>query len=217
MSFPVTIKFVKTHPQAVLPTYNHSDPYTGDSGLDLTAVEKTVVPARKYCSKEIVNGERLESPWAVVPVGLKLAYITPGYWFRIEGRSGVGFKKHIWPHFGIIDNPYRGDMGVKLYNFGYLNQTFEVGDKVAQIIVYPLIQANTEWAEEVSETKRGEKGFGSSDTMLNYKFNVIYNGIKIGETTTSDRHSFLEKALGDGRIRKTADLPNVVFDVTGIA
>ena len=90
MSFPVNIKFVKTHNLAVLPKFNHSDPYTGDSGLDLTAVEKVTIPGKG---------------WATVPVGLKLGYITPGYWIRVEGRSGVGFKKHIFPHFGIIDNP----------------------------------------------------------------------------------------------------------------
>ncbi len=146
--FPVDIKFVKTHELAVLPQYNHSDPYTGDSGLDVTAVEEVTIPPKG---------------WNVVPVGLKLGYLTPGYWFRVEGRSGVGFKKHIFPHFGIIDNPYRGDMGIKLYNFGTEPQTFKPGDKVAQLIIYPLIQANVSFVDEVSETKRGEKGFGSSD------------------------------------------------------
>ncbi len=145
--FPVDIKFVKTHPLAVLPKYNHDDPHTGDSGLDVTAVEETRVPAKGY---------------AVVPVGLKLAYITPGYWFRVEGRSGVGFKRHIYPHYGIIDNGYRGDMGIKLYNMGIEDQVFKPGDKVAQFIIYPLIQANVSLTDEVSETKRGEKGFGSS-------------------------------------------------------
>lgn len=146
--FPVTIKFVKTHPDAVLPKYNHSDPYTGDSGLDVTAVEDVIIPAKG---------------WVTVPVGLKLGYVTPGYWFRVEGRSGMGFKRHVFPHFGIIDNPYRGDMGVKLYNFSDVNVYFFKGDKVAQLIVYPLIQANVEWADRVVETARGEKGFGSSD------------------------------------------------------
>lgn len=145
--FPVDIKFVKTHEKAVLPKYNHSDPYTGDSGLDVTAVEDAIIPY---------------SGSAVVPVGLKLAYVTPGYWFRVEGRSGLGFKHSIAPHFGIIDNPYRGDMGIKLYNFGKADYTVKAGDKIAQLIIYPLIQANIHWADEVSETNRGEKGFGSS-------------------------------------------------------
>jgi len=146
--FPVTIKFVKTHEKAVLPKFNHSDPYTGDSGLDLTAVEQVVIPARGS---------------AVIPVGLKLGYITPGYWIRVEGRSGVGFKKSMFPHFGIIDNPYRGDMGIKMYNFTGEDQGFNAGDKVAQLIIYPLIQADIEWTDQVTETTRGEKGFGSSD------------------------------------------------------
>lgn len=146
--FPVTINFVKTHPDAVLPSYNHNDPYTGDSGLDVTAVEDVVIPAKG---------------WVTVPVGLKLAFVTPGYWFRVEGRSGMGFKKHVFPHFGIIDNPYRGDMGVKLYNFSDVNVYILKGDKVAQLIVYPLIQTNVNWAFEVTETARGDKGFGSSD------------------------------------------------------
>lgn len=161
--FPVDIKFLKTHNLAVLPKYNHADPYTGDSGLDVTAVEEVYIPAKGY---------------EVVPVGLKLAYITPGYWFRVEGRSGVGFKKHIFPHFGIIDNPYRGDMGVKLYNFGIEDQVFKPGDKVAQLIIYPLIQANVDWADQVSETKRGEKGFGSSD--LHQAKGVIDPGYQLG-------------------------------------
>lgn len=145
--FPVTINFVKTHPDAVLPKYNHSDPYTGDSGLDVTAVEDVVIPAKG---------------WVTVPVGLKLGYVTPGFWFRVEGRSGMGFKKHVFPHFGIIDNPYRGDMGVKLYNFSNVDVEIKKGDKVAQLIVYPLIQANVGWTDSVVETARGEKGFGSS-------------------------------------------------------
>jgi dUTP pyrophosphatase len=145
--FPVTIKFVATHTLAVLPKYNHSDPYVGDSGLDLTCVEEVLVPSKG---------------WAIAPIGLKLGYITPGYWIRVEGRSGVGFKKHIFPHFGIIDNPYRGDMGIKLYNFGTEAQVFQPGDKIAQLIVYPLIQADVKWTDQAEETARGEKGFGSS-------------------------------------------------------
>lgn len=144
---PVDIKFVKVHPLAVLPKYNHNDPYTGDSGLDVTAVEKVIVPPKGF---------------AIAPVGLKLGYITPGYWFRVEGRSGVGFKRHIFPHFGIIDCQYRGELGIKLYNFGTEEQIFNPGDRVAQFIVYPLVQADVSFIEEATETKRGDKRLGSS-------------------------------------------------------
>jgi dUTP pyrophosphatase len=149
--FPVDIEFLMTHDSAVLPKYNHADPYTGDSGLDVCSVAEVMIPARGS---------------AVIPVGLKLAYITPGYWFRVEGRSGLGFNKSIFPHFGIIDNPYRGDMGIKLYNNSDLNYTVKSGDKIAQLIVYPLIQANVKWTTQVKDSKRGEKGFGSSDKLL---------------------------------------------------
>lgn len=146
--FPVTIKFVKTHANAVLPAANHKEPYTGDTGYDVTAVEDITIPARG---------------WAIVPVGLKVGYITPGFWFKVEGRSGLGFKKHLFPHAGIIDNPYRGDCGIKLYNFGPEDQHVKAGDRIAQFVIYPLIQANTEWSDEIQETSRGDKGFGSSD------------------------------------------------------
>ena len=62
--FPIDIKFVKTNDKAVLPKYNHGDPYMGDSGLDVVAVEDAVVPAKGF---------------KIIEVGIKLAYITPGY------------------------------------------------------------------------------------------------------------------------------------------
>lgn len=142
-----SIKFVKTNPDAILPRKAHPDYLTGDTGFDLFAVDDVVVPARGSI---------------VAPVGLKLAYITPGYWFRIEPRSGLGFKKNIQPHLGIIDNPYRGDMGVKLYNFGDNDVSINKGVAIAQFAIYKLITANVEFVEEVTATDRGEKGFGST-------------------------------------------------------
>lgn len=142
-----SIKFVKTHNDAILPRKAYPDPTFGDTGFDLFAVEDVVIPSRGSF---------------VAPVGLKLAYITPGYWFRIEPRSGLGFKKNIQPHLGIIDNPYRGDMGIKLYNFGDFDVTINKGVAVAQFAIYKLITANVEFTEEVNQTDRGEKGFGST-------------------------------------------------------
>ena len=139
------IKFKKTHPDAVLPAANNDDLNFGDTGYDLVAVEDTPI-----------------SRSGVVPVGLTLAYIEPGFWFRIEPRSGLGFKHHIQPHLGVIDNGYRGDLGVKLYNLGHRQYNVKKGDRVAQLVVYPLIQPVCEWADDVEETSRGDKGFGST-------------------------------------------------------
>lgn len=150
MNNPV-LKFKKTHDAAVLPKANNDKPYFGDTGYDLTAVESAWIPPGTS---------------RVVEVGLTLADITPGYWFRIEPRSGLGFKNSIQPHLGVIDNGYRGDLGVKLYNFHETKDLqVKAGDKIAQIVVYPLIQPECEWSEEVTETDRGDKGFGSSDKL----------------------------------------------------
>ena len=144
------VKFKKTHPDAQLPKANNSEIGTGDSGYDLTAVGDV----------DVYGGNS-----AVVPVGLMLAYIKDGYWFRIEPRSGLGFKHNIQPHLGVIDNGYRGDLGVKLYNFSpHWNTPYKVkkGDRIAQFVVYPLIHPQCEWADEIVESDRGDKGFGSS-------------------------------------------------------
>lgn len=145
------IQFIKTEPNAKLPAKNHTDPLTGDVGYDLFATKTIQIPA----------GDS-----RVIPVGLKLAFITPGYWFRIEARSGLGFKKGIQPHFGIIDNPYRGDLGIKVYNLSNEHQTIEEGNGVAQFVVYEMIKdVEVSFTDKVIETERGESGFGSSDKI----------------------------------------------------
>ena len=140
------LKFVKTHPDAQLPKASIiGTPGTGDTGYDLTAVQDVQIDHSAY-----------------VPVGLTLAYIEKGFWFRIEPRSGLGFQHSIQPHLGVIDNGYRGDLGVKLYNFGQDPYLVKKGDRIAQIVVYQLIQPECGWADEVVPADRGGKGFGSS-------------------------------------------------------
>ena len=143
------IKFLKTHPDAVLPQANNKEPGTGDTGLDMVAVKDQHIPAHSS---------------AVVEVGLTLADFDPGYWIRIEPRSGLGFKHSIQPHIGVIDNGYRGDLGVKLYNFNAETaHQVKKGDKIAQLAVYPLIQPEVSFTDKITDTARGDKGFGSSD------------------------------------------------------
>lgn len=136
------LKFEKTHVDAVLPVKNHDN----DTGMDVTAVEDFIIPG---------------SGSTVVDVGLKFAFIEPGYWVKVEGRSGLGFKHGIMPHPGIIDEGYRGDAGVKLYNLTNVDYVGKAGDRIAQFVVYANYPVEvTEGAVEDSE--RGEKGFGSS-------------------------------------------------------
>ena len=145
----IKVKVVKTHPDAVLPTANNKEAGTGDTGFDLVAVDQVSIPVGSS---------------AIVPVGLTLADITPGYWIRIEPRSGLGFKHSLQPHLGVIDNGYRGDLAVKMYNFHDMTDALiKKGDKIAQLVVYKLHQPTFEFVDEVTHTNRGAKGFGSSD------------------------------------------------------
>jgi dUTP pyrophosphatase len=154
----INIKFKATHPDAILPAANNKEIYTGDTGYDLVAVENITISSGS--SK-------------IVPVGLTVADITPGYWIKIEPRSGLGFKKSLQPHLGVIDNGYRGDLSVKMYNFhDSCDAIIEKGEKIAQLVVYELLQPKCEWATEISESTRGDKGFGSSDTVTRPPFAI---------------------------------------------
>ena len=139
----VTIEFIKTHEDAKLPQKAHQE----DTGIDIYAVEDTTIPARGS---------------AVVPVGLKLAHITPGYWFQIDGRSGLNFKHGVVPQAGIVDQGYRGDLGIKLYNLTDKPLTLRKGDGAAQLIVYPVYNTTTRFVSEAAASERGENGFGST-------------------------------------------------------
>ncbi len=147
----ILLQFIKTHEDAVLPKRNHDDSFEhardGDSGYDLTCVEDTIIPA----------GER-----AVVPVGLKLGFISPGYWIRIESRSGHAFKRGIVAYCGVLDNGYRGDLSVLLFNMSADDFIIKKGERVAQLVIYPLISAQCGFCDEPMKSLRGEKGFGSS-------------------------------------------------------
>jgi len=153
------LELIKTHENAILPSQNNTAlDGTGDTGYDLYAVEDVLIPGI-----QVNTGTRVgHINSAVVPVGLEIGYIEPGYWLRIEGRSGLGFKHGIQPHFGIIDNQYRGGLGVKLYNLTSTDYQINSGDKVAQIVGYKLIEMDIESTDTKSDSTRGEKGFGSS-------------------------------------------------------
>lgn len=142
LQYMPVLKFEKTHDLAKLPTKNHES----DTGYDVYSVEDKLIPARGS---------------AVVGVGLKFADIPEGYWVKVESRSGLGFKHGITAHPGIIDNGYRGDAGIKLYNLTDTDYTIKAGDRIAQFVVYMNIGMQVEWGT-VQETARGEKGFGSS-------------------------------------------------------
>lgn len=100
---------------------------------------------------------------AVVPTGLRVE-IPFGFEMQIRPRSGLALKHGITlPNTpGTIDSDYRGPLGVALINLGAEPYVIRHGDRIAQMIVAPVIQAGFQVVESLSDTARGEGGFGST-------------------------------------------------------
>ena len=140
----------------------HSAPRTGSTmaaGNDLTANE----------SISISPGER-----ASICTGLHLS-IPAGWYGKIEGRSGLAFKKGIYCFGGVIDSDYRGEIKVLLANTD--KETFHIkkGDRIAQIIIQPHWRGNFQKVDQLSPTSRGENGFGSSGTGRQPTLQELWN------------------------------------------
>tara|TARA_B100002051_G_scaffold181014_1_gene171397 strand:+ start:684 stop:1124 length:441 start_codon:yes stop_codon:yes gene_type:complete len=134
--------------KVLIPKYETS----GSSGMDISAfIEKNI---------EINPGEK-----ALIPTGFSVS-IPKGFEIQIRPRSGLAAKKGIsvlnTP--GTIDADYRGEIKVILINLGKEKFIVENGLRIAQMIVSPVIQAELEEVNELSETVRGTGGFGSTGT-----------------------------------------------------
>ncbi len=127
----------------------------GSAGADLRANLK---PEHREAGFVLAPMQR-----AVVPTGLRVE-IPPGYEMQIRPRSGLATNHGIsLPNTpGTIDSDYRGPLGVALINFGAEPYTIRHGDRIAQMIVAPVVQVGFEVVESLSETERGAGGFGST-------------------------------------------------------
>ena len=142
----VKVKRLKGH--AVLPRYAHE----GDAGMDVFSAEDYVVPAGK---RQLVGtGLAFE-----IPVGMEL---------QIRPRSGLALKKgiSIVNSPGTLDSGYRGELGVILINHGEENFEVRVGDRIAQVVLNKFEVAEVEEVLELSESVRGESGFGSTGVNI---------------------------------------------------
>ncbi len=99
----------------------------------------------------------------LIKTGISLE-IPSGYVGLIYPRSGLATKKGLAPanKVGVIDSDYRGEIMVALFNHGKEAQKIENGERVAQIVIAPYIQAEFEETDSLSETKRSTGGFGST-------------------------------------------------------
>lgn len=99
----------------------------------------------------------------VLPTGLKVE-IPLGYEIQIRPRSGLALKHGITlPNTpGTIDSDYRGPLGVLLINLGSEPYIIQHGERIAQLVIAPVLQAGFTLVEHISESARGEGGFGST-------------------------------------------------------
>ena len=101
---------------------------------------------------------------SMIPTGLAIALPSPDYVALVYARSGLGIKHGVAPAncVGVIDSDYRGEIIVGLQNSGGADFTVRPGDRIAQLMVAPVVRANLQMVEELDETARGAGGFGST-------------------------------------------------------
>ncbi|MDY3846164.1 MAG: dUTP diphosphatase [Eubacteriales bacterium] len=144
MKMKVRIKKLDT--RAILPTYG--SPFS--AGADLYAVSEENVTFLPGETKFIHTGISMEIP--------------QGYVGLVYARSGMACKRGLAPanKVGVIDADYRGEIMVALHNHSDSEQRIEPGERVAQIVIAPFITAEFEECDELSDTLRGDGGFGST-------------------------------------------------------
>lgn len=104
-------------------------------------------------------------PHETVMIGTGLAIETPiGFASLILARSGLAYKQGLAPSnkIGLVDSDYRGEVKVALHNHSNSPQTINPFDRIAQLMIVPHLVCEFEVVKELSDTKRGEGGFGST-------------------------------------------------------
>ena len=100
----------------------------------------------------------------LVPTGIAIALPSADYAALVFARSGLGIKKGVCLSngVGVIDSDYRGEIGVGLVKLGSEPYTVQPGDRIAQLMVVPVVQPTVTVAEDLDETDRGAGGFGAT-------------------------------------------------------
>lgn len=142
----MNIKVKKLKPDATVPTMGSKFA----AGADLYSAEDADVVIEPSETKFIGTGLAMEIP--------------EGYVGLVYARSGLACKRGLAPanKVGVVDSDYRGEIKVALHNHGKEAQTVEKGERIAQMVIAPYLSVNYEEADVLSETERGEGGFGST-------------------------------------------------------
>jgi dUTP pyrophosphatase len=139
-----SINFKKLHPNAIIPTKGSK--YA--AGYDISSIESIVIKP----------GSR-----ALVKTGLSFEfYGISSVYLRVAPRSGLAYKYGIDVGAGVIDEDFRGEIGVILFNFGSDDFVINVGDRIAQLIIEEIRNVPVREVTELAESDRGSGGFGST-------------------------------------------------------
>jgi dUTP pyrophosphatase len=142
----VKIKVAKADPKSnvKLPAYQSK----GAAGFDLvSALDRAI---------ELAPNQRY-----TFPCGLKFE-IPEGFEMQVRPRSGLAFNHGVMTSFGTIDSDYRGEVKLNMMNLGRAHVVIAPGDRIAQGVIAPVIQAEFELVEQLSKTERGSGGLGST-------------------------------------------------------
>ena len=136
-------KVKRIHENAILPDYAH----VGDVGMDLYSVENVTIPPLKR---------------ALVHTGIKVVDMPKNSKLMLCGKSGLAAKNGIIIMGGVIDENYRGELIVIVFNTDDKPYNVEVGKKIAQGVISPVLYCDIIESDEEVESERGEGRFGSS-------------------------------------------------------
>lgn len=140
----IEVKLKKAHPNAITPKYMTE----GSSGCDVHSTESVIIP-----------------PMTRKVVGTGIHVCTPeGYECQIRSRSGLAAKKGVFVLNGVatIDKDYIGELKVILFNTDSEPFPIEIGDRIAQLVWAPVVQAKFIEVDSLENTSRGDGGLGST-------------------------------------------------------
>ena len=146
MNYNVNIK--KLNSNAIIPTYG--TPFAAGADLYACLDNNESLVIKKHTTEFVHTGVALEVP--------------DGYAGLIYARSGLACKKGLAPanKVGVVDSDYRGEIMVSLHNHSTFEQTIDDSERIAQIVITPFLKVDYCESDSLSDTVRGEGGFGST-------------------------------------------------------
>lgn len=181
------LKIKKLHEAAIVPQQAHE----GDVGLDLSTIEtKWILPFQRKLFKTGISAQP-----------------EPGHELQLRPRSGNALKRGltILNSPATIEPTYRGDIGVILFNASPFPVKIKAGERIAQIVAKPYIEkVDVEVVEELDESVRGDKGFGSSGVEALPQVRVVMPTVEVVDTNVviSEWHYATARAIVDASPHK---------------